>query len=97
MLETPVASCGTSLVSHLVREDEHPTVTIRRWVVQSDHAGQPAGKAGRRLVVKNPQRPYARHEQGLLRMKRWSDPHGDVGSQAEPETTWPPVLIEDRR
>jgi hypothetical protein len=49
------------------------------------------------LVVQNPQRPYARHEQGFLRMKRWSDPHGDMGSQAEQETTWPPVLIEDRR
>jgi LAGLIDADG DNA endonuclease family protein len=23
-------------------------------------------------------------------MKIWSDPHGDVGSQAETETTWPP-------
>ncbi len=29
--------------------------------------------------------------------KRWSDPHGDMGSQAEQETTWPPVLDEDRR
>lgn len=47
--------------------------------------------------VQNPQRPYARHEQGPLPMKRWSDPHGDMGSQAERETTWPPVLDEDRR
>jgi hypothetical protein len=31
-------------------------------------------------------------------VKIWSDPHGDMGSQAEQETTWPPVLLdEDRR
>ncbi len=30
-------------------------------------------------------------------VKIWSDPHGDMGSQAEQETTWPPILDEDRR
>ncbi len=34
-----------------------------------------------RLVVQNPQRPYAEH--GHLPVKRWSDPRGDTGSQAE--------------
>ena len=34
-----------------------------------------------RLVIQNPQRPYAEH--GQMPVKRWSDPHGDVGSQAE--------------
>ena len=41
-----------------------------------------------RLVIQNPQRPYAEH--GHVPVKRWSDPHGDMGSQAEQETTWPP-------
>src|SRR5918998_1053642 len=34
-----------------------------------------------RLVIQNPQRPYAEH--GHQPVKRWSDPHGDMGSQAE--------------
>src|SRR5215217_2348724 len=34
-----------------------------------------------RLVIQNPQRPYAEH--GHPSVKRWSDPHGDMGSQAE--------------
>ena len=34
-----------------------------------------------RLVVQNPQRPYAEH--GHLPVKIWSDPRGDTGSQAE--------------
>ena len=33
------------------------------------------------LVIQNPQRPYAEH--GHQPVKRWSDPHGDMGSQAE--------------
>ena len=48
-----------------------------------------------RLVIQNPQRPYAEH--GHVPVKRWSDPHGDMGSQAEQETTWPPGGAAARR
>jgi hypothetical protein len=81
------ASCGTSRCHVLVR-GLTSTVTIQQVGDPSDRAGQSAGKArrlfgGSRLVVQNPQRPYARHAQRFLCMKRWSDPHGDMGSQAE--------------
>ena len=41
----------------------------------------------------NPQRPYAEHEV-INFVKIWSDPHGDMGTQAERETTW--ARSEDR-
>jgi len=37
--------------------------------------------------VQNPQRPYAGHRNTPV--KRWSDLHGDMQSQAEREMTWP--------
>ena len=40
------------------------------------------------MSVQNPQRPYAEHHSGEAEtVKRWSDLHGDMQSQAE--MTWP--------
>jgi hypothetical protein len=43
--------------------------------------------------IQNPQRPYARHRHRLhsRAVKRWSDLHGDMQSQAE--MTWPPAPV----
>src|SRR5919106_6173361 len=52
-------------------------VTMRpvRTISRKDRCSNPT------LEQRNPQRPYAGH--GLGSVKIWSDPHGDMGSQAE--------------
>ena len=37
--------------------------------------------------LQNPQRPYAKHPHTVMRVKIWSDLHGDMQSQAE--MSWP--------
>jgi hypothetical protein len=44
------------------------------------------------LVGQNLQRPYARHSEPAVKI--WSDPHGDMRTQAEQETTWARGKIE---
>jgi hypothetical protein len=44
-----------------------------------------------KLRLQNPQRPYAEHPRRPARVKRWSDLHGDMQSQAE--MPWPPISV----
>ena len=88
---TRSSSRSCSLLEARVPSNSGGPCRDRRARLLDEHERQAAPDPDRGHPQQNPQRPYARRPRA--RVKRWSDLHGDMESQAEEQTTWPLSVV----